>query len=137
MGETGDNKMVKTEQFRVGAHEYSVTQWNATYAMIMKLKLGKYLGGLAENITENSGNMANTMLANIKTILNGVNIEEFVGFIKEVACSAARDGVKMNTMRFDEYFNGELMEAYEVAFKVLEVNYKDFLVSVLSLRNGK
>jgi hypothetical protein len=129
--------MVKTEQFTVGDHAYSVTQWNATKAMIMKLKLGKYLGGLAENITENSGNMANTMLANIKTILNGVDIEEFVGFIKEVACAANREGSRMAVARFDEYFSGEIMEAYEVAFKVLEVNYKDFLASVLSLRNGR
>lgn len=129
--------MVKTEQFTVGQHDYSITQWNATKAMIMKLKLGKYLGGLAENITLNSDNMANTMLANIRTILEGVNIEEFVGFIKEVACSAARDGSRMSVNRFDEYFNGELMEAYEVAFKVLEVNYKDFLASILNLRKGK
>lgn len=129
--------MVKTEQFTVGEHSYSITQWNATKAMIMKLKLGKYLGGLAEDITVNHGNMANTMLANIKKILNGVDIEDFVNFIKEVACAASRDGNKMITARFDEYFNGELMEAYEVAFKVLEVNYKDFLASVLSLRKGK
>jgi len=129
--------MVKTEQFTVGEHEYAVTQWNATKAMIMKLKLGKYLGSLAEDVTQNSGNMANTMLANIKKILNTVNIEEFVGFIREVACSAARDGSRMSPARFDEYFSGELMEAYEVAFKVLEVNYKDFLASVLSLRKEK
>lgn len=129
--------MVKTEQFEVGSHSYSVTQWNATKAMIMKLRLAKYLGGLAQNITENSGNMANTMLANIKNILEGVDIEDFVHFIREVACSANRDGEKMIPARFDSYFNGELMEAYEVAFKVLEVNYKDFLESVLSLRKGK
>jgi len=102
----------------------------------MKLKLGKYLGSLAEDVTQNSGNMANTMLANIKKILNTVNIEEFVGFIREVACAPARDGSRMVVARFDEYFSGELMEAYEVAFKVLEVNYKDFLASVLSLRKG-
>lgn len=129
--------MVKTEQFTVGSHSYSVRQWNATKAMVMKLKLGKYLGGLVENVTKNGDNMANTMLANIQNILNDVNIEEFVGFIKEVACSAARDGDKMILARFDEYFSGDLMEAYEVAFKVLEVNYKDFLVSVLSLYKGK
>jgi len=128
--------MVKTEQFVVGEHEYSVTQWSATKAMVMKLKLGKYLGSLAEDVTQNSGNMANTMLANIKKILNTVNIEEFVGFIREVACAPARDGSRMVVARFDEYFSGELMEAYEVAFKVLEVNYKDFLASVLSLRKG-
>lgn len=129
--------MVKTEQFTVGGHEYSITQWNATKAMIMKLKLAKFLGGLAENLAQNNGNIANTMMANIKNILNGVDIEEFVSFIKEVACSASRDGQRMSTVQFDQYFNGELMEAYEVAFKVIEVNYKDFLASVLSLRNGK
>lgn len=129
--------MVKTEQFTVGDHDYTVTQWNATKAMIMKLKLAKFLGGLASTVTEHSDNMANTMLANIKNILNDVDIEEFVIFIKEVACAASRDGNRMVTARFDEYFNGELMEAYEVAFKVLEVNYKDFLASVLSLRKGK
>lgn len=129
--------MVKTESFTVGDHEYTVTQWNATKAMIMKLKLTKYLGGLIENVTQHSDNMANTMLANIKNILNDVDIEEFVDFVKEVTCAASRDGSKMVKPRFDEYFNGELMEAYEVAFKVLEINYKDFLGSVLSLRNGK
>lgn len=129
--------MVKTEQFTVGDHEYVVTQWNATRALIMKLRLAKYIGGLAENLTINSGNIANTMLANIHNILNGVNIVEFVDFIAEVACSAVRDKERMVKARFDEYFNGELMEAYEVAFKVIEVNYKDFLVSVLNLQNGK
>ena len=129
--------MVKTEQFRVGEHEYSVTQWNATKAMIMKLRLAKYIGGLAENLAQNNGNIANTMLANIQNILKNVNIVEFVDFIAEVACSAIRDNDRMVKARFDEYFNGEIMEAYEVAFKVIEVNYKDFLVSVLSLQNGK
>ncbi len=129
--------MVKVEQFVVGDHSYSVKQWNATKAMVMKLKLGKYLGGLAENVTLNGDNMANTMLANLQNILNSVNIEEFVNYVKEVACSANRDEERMSVARFDEYFSGEIMEAYEVAFKVLEVNYKDFLVSVLKLRKGK
>ena len=129
--------MVKTEQFEVGDHTYSVTQWNATKAMVMKLKLAKYLGSLAKTVTINSDNMANTMLANVQNILNTVDIEEFVGFIKEVACSAARDGNRMVLARFDEYFNGELMEVYEVAFKVLEINYKDFLESVLSFLSVK
>ena len=129
--------MVKTEQFTVGEHEYAVTQWNATKAMVMKLRLAKYLGGLVQDVTKHSDNMANTMLANLHNILNTVNIEEFVGFIKEVACSAARGGSKMVPARFDEYFSGEIMEAYEVAFKVLEVNYKDFLGSVLNLLKEK
>lgn len=129
--------MVKTEQFSVGDYDYSVTQWNATKAMIMKLKLAKYLGGLTETITKNSDNIANTLLANINNILKTVNIEEFVGFIKEVACAANREGQRMTSARFDEYFNGNLMDAYEVAFKVLEINYKDFLESVLSLLSGK
>ena len=129
--------MVKTEQFTVGEHEYSITQWNATKAMVMKLRLAKYVGGLAENLAQNNGNIANTMLANIQNILKNVNIVEFVDFISEVACSAVRDNKRMVKARFDEYFNGEIMEAYEVAFKVIEVNYKDFLVSVLSLQNGR
>ena len=128
---------VKTEQFTVGDHSYSVTQWNATKAMVMKLRLAKYLGGLASNLTESRSSIAKTLLDNITSILEEVNIEEFVKFIKEVACSAARDGERMKEARFDEYFAGEIMEAYEVAFKVIEVNYKDFLESVLSSLKGK
>lgn len=129
--------MVKTEQFVVGDHEYTVTQWNATKAMVMKLRLAKYLGGLVQDVTKHSDNMANTMLANIQNILKGTDIDEFVAFIKEVSCSASRDGKKMMAAQFDMYFNGNIMDAYEVAFKVLEINYKDFLESVLNLVSGR
>ncbi len=129
--------MVKTEQFTVGDHSYSVTQWNATKAMVMKLKLMKYLGGLMSTLDNPNGDISGNLMNSLGDILDGVNIEDFVGFIKEVACSAARGNDRMVISRFDEYFSGEIMEAYKVAFKVIEVNYKDFLVSVLSLRKGK
>lgn len=129
--------MVKTEEFEVGEHSYAVTQWNATKAFIMKLKLGKYMGGVIESFADSKGDIANTLMGNLSKILEEVNIEEFVDFIKEVACAGFRDGTRMTKGRFDEYFTGDLMEAYVVAFKVIEINYKDFLVSVLSLRKGK
>lgn len=128
--------MVKTEQFTVGNNSYSVTQWNATKALVMKLRLGRYLGGLLDNVTQHPENIANTLLANVKNILATVDIEDFVNFLKEVICSASRNGEKMILARFDTYFTDNLMEVYEVAFKILEVNYKDFLGSVLNLRRG-
>lgn len=127
----------KTETRIVGEHEYAITQWGATKAMVMKLKLGKFLGGLAEVITRDSANMATTLMRRLGDILERVNPDEFVDFIKEVACSAGRDGEKMSKARFDEYFSGNIQEAYEVAFAVLEVNYSDFLASVLSSLNGR
>lgn len=130
--------MVKTEQITIGDHEYSVRQWSATRAMVMKIKvlkyIGKFLGVLGENDFKD---IQKTLMANLGDILEDVDEVKFVNLIKEVACSAARDGERMVLARFDEYFLDDFMQAYELAFFVIKVNYEDFLGSVLSLNKGK
>ena len=128
---------LKTEHTTIGENEYSVMQWNATKAMVMKLKVAKYLGGLFGVIAKDPQNIQKVLMENIGDILDDVDEVAFITFIKEVACSAVRNNEKMNVARFDEYFNGNILESYELAFFVLKVNYEDFLSSVLSLRNEK
>lgn len=128
---------LKTETTRIGEHDYSVTQWNATKSMVMKLKTAKYLGGFIEAIGELEGNIQTELMKSLGSILDSVDPEAFVEFVKEVACSAVKGGERMSKSRFDEYFAGDILAAYSLAFFVLKVNYEDFLASVLNLRNEK
>lgn len=128
---------MKNESKAIGEHEYNVVQWNATYAMVMKLKLLKYFGKALQNLSASDMTFNQKMMSSLNDIIAEVDPDEFIKFIKEVACAAVRDGERMKTVQFDMYFKDDILEAYQVAFFVLEVNYKDFLESVLNLLNGK
>lgn len=123
--------MCKTEKTTIGDHEYSVTQWPATKAMVMKLKVAKYLGK-ALSVANKGGNIVKNLMGNLSELLEDVDEEKFVVLLKEVACAAIRDGERMKVAQFDMYFQGEIKEIYELAFFVLKVNYEDFLGSVLN-----
>lgn len=123
--------MTKTEKTNIGDHEYSVRQWDATKAMMMQLKTAKYLGK-AISVFAAGGDVTGNLLGHIDEILDGVDEEKFIGFVKSVVCDAIRDGERMVLARFDEYFQGDVMDAYKVFAFVLKVNFADFLGSVLS-----
>lgn len=128
---------VKTETKQIGEHAYTVKQWDATKAMIMKIKIGKYFGNILASIAGSKEPMEVVLMKNLGKMLEGVDEDAFVDLIKDIACSATRDGAKMNKALFDSYFTDNLVEPYELAFFVVKVNYEDFLASILSFSKGK
>ncbi len=122
----------KIETKQIGSHTYSVKQWDATKAMVMKIRLAKYFGGIFEALSGKNESIEQALLSNLGKILDGVDEVEFIEFIKEVACAATIDGSRMNKSLFDSYFTGDLTEPYKVAFFVVKVNYEDFLASILN-----
>lgn len=128
--------MTKTDSKQVGDHNYVVNQWPATTAMVMKLKVAKYLGKALTSFTEDGKDFQAKAMKALLITVETVNPEEFISFLKDIVCAAVRDGEKMNKARFDEYFQDDFMEAYEVAVFVMKVNYEDFLGSVRKLLSG-
>ncbi len=129
---------LKKESLIINERKFEVTQWNATRAMVMKLKIGKYFGKALETLGNAEGKTFQElfMLA-LPAVLENNDPEEFVEFIKELLAGITVDGKKMSGVVFDMTFTGHLEQVYEVLWFVVKVNYEDFFEYVLTSLTGK
>lgn len=124
----------KTENKQIGEHEYSVTQWPAEKAMLMKFRLTKAFGAsitalvssLPTGKDKTDEAEAKAVSNGIKTLFESSSPEELVSLIKSSVVGVARDGTRITEGSFNEYFSGDdLTEVYKVFIFVLQVNYSN------------
>ena len=133
----------RTESKVIGEKEYSVTQWPADKAMLMKFKLTKTFGAsLAKlanlgNITKKSKSSENEEMSVISDSLNSLfessSPDEIMALIKlsieGVAVGDPGESARrITSTSFNEVFSADdLLEIYKVFLFVLQVNYGNFL----------
>lgn len=124
-----------TETKQIGEHEYSVTQWPADKALLMKFRLAKLFGPSITSIISVIGDKSATDNDQIDAMSNAFTKifenntpEDVVAIIKEVVIGVGRDGKRTKESSFNEFFSGEdMLEAYKVFVFVLQVNYSHLM----------
>lgn len=120
-----------TESKTIGDHEYSVTQWSAEKAMLMKMKLAKQFGpslAIMASKNEDDGDEAEGISKAIELIFKNNSPEEVVAMVKETVMGTACDGKRITETSFNELFSGDnLLTVYMVFIFVLQVNYANLL----------
>lgn len=127
-----------TETKQIGDHEYSVTQWPADKAILMKMKLAKTFGasiGLIASVALEStkkkvseAEEAKALSEGISTLFQSNTPEEVTDLIKKCVIGVAMDGTKITETSFNQIFSGdELMDVYKVFMFVIKVNYGNLL----------
>ena len=112
----------KTETEIISDIEYSVTQWPAEKAMLMKFKLLKIVGPALAAMIGDDGDEG------FKEIFSSATPEELVSLMKDVIIGTSREGVRMTSNSINEYFSGDnLFDVYRVFAFILNVNYSNFL----------
>ena len=128
----------KTETKVIGDNEFSVTQWPADKAILMKMKLGKTFGAsigkIAAMALESTKNKVSDS-EQAKALSEGISIwfdsnspEEIMNLIKSSVIGVACDGTKITETTFNQIFSGDdLMDVYKVFMFVIKVNYGNLL----------
>jgi len=127
----------KTETKEIGDHEYSVTQWSAEKAMIMKFRLTKTFGASLASILNMEGEdkEAEALSKCLSTLFKDNSPEEIVSLIKECVLKVGCDGTRITETTFNELFSGDdLLEVYKVFIFVIQVNYGNLLRGQLADR---
>lgn len=119
--------------------QYVTTQWPATKAVMMKLKLisvfGDALFEIAQGIsgTERGARKDRAQMdafqKAINTLFKSSSPEDITNLLKEILASGhtKRDGVRITEKSFDEIFNDAGMkEMYMGCLFVIKSNYADF-----------
>ena len=127
-----------TETKQIGDHEFSVTQWPADKAILMKMKLGKTFGAsigkIAAMALESSkkqvsdAKQAEALSEGIAILFESNSPEEIMNLIKSSVIGVAYDGTKITETTFNQIFSGDdLMDVYKVFMFVIKVNYGNLL----------
>lgn len=128
----------QTETKQIGEREFSVTQWPADKAMLMKMKLAKTFGASIANIASiamasdkkksSDAEQAKALSEGIAMMFQNNTPEEVTALIKSCVVGVALDGTRITETSFNEKFSGdELMDVYKVFFFVVKVNYGNLL----------
>lgn len=123
----------KTETKQIGDNEFSVTQWPAEKALLMKFKLAKVFGAslssLLDSVDMKSSSIEDSKLgASVSSAINAMFMnsspEEASALIKECIVGTALGDTRITANSFNEIFSGDSMgDMYKVFFFVLQVNY--------------
>jgi len=118
----------ETDNLTIEGRQYSVTQWPADKAIVMKLKLIKVIGSafaLIADLQENDIDGDKFSKA-IESLFHNNTPESIAELIKACTVGAACDGSRITESSFNELFSGDkLIEAYQVFFFVIKVNYRN------------
>lgn len=117
----------KTETKEINGREYSVTQWPAEKALLMKFKLTKIIGApLALLIAsqDESNAEADIIAKSIAALFDKSTPEDLLAVIKECVIGVACNTQKITNSSFSSLFIGDnLMDVYQVLFFVVRVNF--------------
>lgn len=127
-----------TETKQIGDHEFSVTQWPADKAILMKMKLGKAFGASIGKIASialestkkqtSDSEQAQALSEGIAMLFESNSPEEITKLIKDSVIGVAVDGTKITETTFNQIFSGDdLMDVYKVFIFVIKVNYGNLL----------
>lgn len=117
----------KTETKQIEDKEYTVIQWPAEKAILMKLKLIKILGPALSSLVSNKDNEID--ISNTLSILfENSSPEELMSLIKEcLTTGLAIEGKRVTENSFNEVFDtDDIILIYRLFVFVLEVNYSNF-----------
>ena len=132
-----NNMSCNTETRTIGSEEYSVTQWPAEKALLMKFRLVKIFGSsiakVGSAITSGKDEIGSLSEA-INDIFLTTKPEDLVELLKDcIILNVAVNGKKITQTEFTEMFSGDdLGKVYSIFFFVLQVNYKNFLKGPLA-----
>lgn len=127
-----------TETKQIGDHEFSVTQWPADKAILMKMKLAKTFGASIGKIASmalqstkgktSDAEEAEALSEGISMLFQSNTPEEIMQLIKGCVIGVAMDGTKITETTFNQIFSGDnLMDVYKVFIFVVKVNYGNLL----------
>ena len=125
----------KTETKRIGDHEYSVTQWPASKAFLMKFKLAKIFGasiamiGTVAMASDNDdAKDAKALADGLTTLFESNSPEDITALLKESVIGVAYSGQRITESSFEELFSGDkLLDVYKIFLFVIKVNYGNLL----------
>ena len=116
----------KTEMIEIGDHKYHVTQWNATRAMFMKVKLIQAFGGVLSALSKAKDEVA--LLECLSAAFEKSDPAEITKLVKECVIGVARNGTKITDSQFDMVFDADsLIDVYKLFVFVIKVNYQGFM----------
>lgn len=118
----------ETDNMDIDDRQYSVTQWPADKAIIMKLKIIKVIGAAFSLIADAHEDDINgeQFSKAIESLFHNNTPESIAELIKDCVIGAACDGNRITASSFNELFSGDkLIEAYRVFFFVIKVNYQN------------
>lgn len=124
----------KTETKTIGEREFSVTQWSAEKALLMKLKLLKVIGPSVASLAANSGgNEVEAFATGLEKLFQNSEPEQILDLIKQCLVGVAIDGTRLTESRINENFDADsLIEMYQVFLLVLKTNYGNFMKGQLA-----
>lgn len=132
--------MIATRDKLINGHTYSVTQFPARHAFMLKARLAKLLGpALAEILASLNGVSKESILsadidlsaisAALNKLLGAVDEQSTMDLILKLLSCTRMDGKEITEQLFDIEFAGNLSDVYKVLAFVIEVNYGDFFGS--------
>tara|TARA_R110000851_G_scaffold96792_2_gene209937 strand:+ start:20945 stop:21361 length:417 start_codon:yes stop_codon:yes gene_type:complete len=126
----------RTENKEIGDHEYSVVQWSADKAMLMKFKLIKIFGpSLAMLATEDGGSDSESLSKGLHKLFENNSPEDIVATMKECVLGVAMDGKRLTPSSYAESFSADdIMDIYQIFIFVIKVNYGNLLKGQLAER---
>ena len=120
----------RTESKTIGEQEYSVTQWPAEKALLMKFRLVKAFGAplavLMGKGDESEEDETQALSKGLAMMFQNNSPEELVALMKACVVGVALDGKRVTESSFNELFSGDdLSNIYKVFIFVLQVNYSN------------
>ena len=127
----------RTENRIIGEHEYSVTQWPAEKAILMKLKIIKIFGSsvvtLGGSLVSGGDEDIEVFAEGLTSLFNNSSPEEISKFMKSCVIGAGCGESRITESTFETLFSGDnLMDFYKVFLFVLEVNYAHLMKGQLA-----
>lgn len=124
-----------TETQMIGDHEYSVTQWSADKAMLMKFKLTKVLGSALAQLANQDGDTdAEALSKSLSSLFDNNSPEEIVATIKSCVIGVAMDGTRITESSYAKFGADDLLEIYQVFLFVLKTNFSNLFKGQLADR---
>lgn len=122
----------KIETKNIKGRDYTVTQWPAEKALLLKFKLMKYLGASISTLIsldqDGQGLDSEVLASTFHELFKSCSPQELVDFLKEIVMGCSRDGVRLDSSSFTTHFSGEsLFDIYPVALFILSVNYSSLI----------
>lgn len=128
----------RTETKQIGEREFSVTQWPASKAMLMKLKLVKAFGVSLTKLASSTSDQSKgkkkeeqeiaALSDGLASLFESNSPEELVALMRACIEGVACDGKRITQTSIDEVFSpDDLIEIYKVFIFVIQVNYGNFL----------
>ena len=129
--------MLKTKKEKIGEYTYTCTQMNATDAIRMQFKIGKFIADPLAKVfvsDDESGKVKG-----LAELLKNIDDDDFYDIYIKLISSCFRVGKdgKGALVDIDADFSGNLKEAFLVFIFAFKVNFADFLEGAAGIFGGE